>query len=127
MRGDLSAGCQVAGCVVGRFPSEAAKPPVLESEMAISQVFSYSHNKRYRKEPVHSMTLVLSATSTKTRSLFGVSGVTQMAAQQGNMDLAQGSNSLAKPNTQLHSVMMEPIFRDTALKIYPSHCWHTSV
>ena len=71
MHGDLSAGCQVAGCVVGRFPSEAAKPPMPESEMAISHVFSYSHNKRYRKEPVHSMTIVISLASGKAESLFG--------------------------------------------------------
>ena len=39
MRGALSAGCQVAGRVVGKFPTEAAKLPMLESEMAISHVF----------------------------------------------------------------------------------------
>ena len=92
-----------------RWPEcRMSKPPMPESEMAISHVFSYSHNKRYRKEPVHSMTLVLSATSSKTESLFGVSGVTRVAAQQGNVDLARESKSLAKPNNQLHSVMIEP-------------------
>ena len=39
MRVDVSAGCQVAGRVVGTFPSEAAKPPMPESEMAIAHVF----------------------------------------------------------------------------------------
>ena len=116
MRADLSAGRQVAGCVAGRFPSEAAKRPMLESEMAISHVFWYSHNKRYRKEPVHSMTIVISVTSGKAESLFGVPGVTRVAAQQGNVDLARGSKSLGKPNIPLHSVMIEPIFIDTALR-----------
>ena len=39
-----------------------------------------------------------------------------MAAQQGNVDLARGSESLGKPNIPLHSVMIEPIFIDTAFR-----------